>query len=375
MKLKKIKTNLLLSITLSALIISCNSNNDGDKKKLLEDLRKKEAEIKKQIADLEKEIGSDQGQSGGKEKYVGITRLSERNFNTYIDVQGKVDSDENVAVSSEMPGTITKIYVKLGDMVSKGQTLAETDNKAILQGMEEIKTNLELVNTLYEKQKSLWDQKIGTEVQYLQTKTQKEGLERRLASMNEQLKMTKIVSPIDGTVDELNIKLGSATAPGFPAIRIVNLRNLKVKAEMAENYAKKVKTGNKVTVILLDTKDTLSTEIAYAAKVINPLNRTFTIEVNLAEGDFHPNMVAKLMINSYTSPKPTIVIPVGTIQTDLEGNNFVFINKGNKAVKRSIVKGAEYNGEAEILSGLIANDQLVSEGYENINEGDQLIIK
>jgi len=138
---------------------------------------------------------------------------------------------------------------------------------------------------------------------------------------------------------------------------------------------KKVKTGNKVTVILLDTKDTLSTEIAYAAKVINPLNRTFTIEVNLAEGDFHPNMVAKLMINSYTSPKPTIVIPVGTIQTDLEGNNFVFINKGNKAVKRSIVKGAEYNGEAEILSGLIANDQLVSEGYENINEGDQLIIK
>jgi len=217
----------------------------------LEDLRKKEAEIKKQIADLEKEIGSDQGQSGGKEKYVGITRLSERNFNTYIDVQGKVDSDENVAVSSEMPGTITKIYVKLGDMVSKGQTLAETDNKAILQGMEEIKTNLELVNTLYEKQKSLWDQKIGTEVQYLQTKTQKEGLERRLASMNEQLKMTKIVSPIDGTVDELNIKLGSATAPGFPAIRIVNLRNLKVKAEMAENYAKKVKTGNKVTVILL----------------------------------------------------------------------------------------------------------------------------
>jgi RND family efflux transporter MFP subunit len=290
-------------------------------------------------------------------------------------VQGKVDSDENVAVSSEMPGTITKIYVKLGDMVSKGQTLAETDNKAILQGMEEIKTNLELVNTLYEKQKSLWDQKIGTEVQYLQTKTQKEGLERRLASMNEQLKMTKIVSPIDGTVDELNIKLGSATAPGFPAIRIVNLRNLKVKAEMAENYAKKVKTGNKVTVILLDTKDTLSTEIAYAAKVINPLNRTFTIEVNLAEGDFHPNMVAKLMINSYTSPKPTIVIPVGTIQTDLEGNNFVFINKGNKAVKRSIVKGAEYNGEAEILSGLIANDQLVSEGYENINEGDQLIIK
>jgi RND family efflux transporter MFP subunit len=241
--------------------------------------------------------------------------------------------------------------------------------------MEEIKTNLELVNTLYEKQKSLWDQKIGTEVQYLQTKTQKEGLERRLASMNEQLKMTKIVSPIDGTVDEMNIKLGSATAPGFPAIRIVNLRNLKVKAEMAENYAKKVKTGNKVTVILLDTKDTLDTEIAYAAKVINPLNRTFTIEVNLSEGDFHPNMVAKLMINSYTSPKPTIVIPVGTIQTDLEGKNFVFINKGNKAVKRTIIKGSEYNGEAEILSGLLANDQLVSEGYENINEGDQLIIK
>ena len=375
MNLKKIKHNLLLSLAISAFLSACKSNNEADKKKLLEDLRKKESEIKKQISDLEKEIGSDPSLSGGKEKYVGITRLIERDFTTYIDVQGKVDSDENVTLSSEIPGTISKIYVKLGDVVSKGQTLAETDNKAILQGMEEIKTNLELVNTLYEKQKSLWDQKIGTEVQYLQTKTQKEGLERRLASMNEQLKMTKIVSPIDGTVDEMNIKLGSATAPGFPAIRVVNLRNLKVKAEMAENYAKKVKTGNKVTVILLDTKDTLDTEIAYAAKVINPLNRTFTIEVNLSEGDFHPNMVAKLMINSYTSPKPTIVIPVGTIQTDLEGKNFVFINKGNKAVKRTIIKGSEYNGEAEILSGLLANDQLVSEGYENINEGDQLIIK
>lgn len=369
------KTKYLIGLALSTLIIACQSNSGNDKKKLLEDLRKKEAEIKKQIADLEKEIGNEGAEGNGKVKYIGVTKLVEKTFSTYIDVQGKIDSDENVGISSQMPGTITKINVKIGDNVSKGQVLAETDNKAILQGIEEIKTNLELVNTLFEKQKNLWEQKIGTEVQYLQTKTQKESLESRLASMNEQLKMTKIVSPIDGVVDELNIKLGSVAAPGYPAIRVVNLRSLKVKAELAENYAKKVKNGDKVIVVIPDTKDTAVSTIAYAAKVINPLNRTFTVEVNLNEGDFHPNMVAKLMINSYSSAKPTIVIPIGTIQTDLDGQTFVFVNKGNKAEKINIVKGKEYNGEVEILSGLSGGDQLVTEGYESINEGDQLIIK
>jgi RND family efflux transporter MFP subunit len=354
---------------------ACKNNKEASLQEKLNELRKQEIEIQKQIADIEKQLNTDKNTTIGKEKFVGITVLNEQIFKTYIDVQGRIDSDENVTVSSEMPGTITKINVQVGDEVTKGQLLAETDNKAILQGIEEIKTNLEMVKILYEKQKALWEQKIGTEIQYLQAKTQKESLESRLASMNEQLKMTRIVSPINGIVDEINIKLGSAVAPGIPAIRIVNLSKLKVKADLAENYAKQVKKGDNVTVIIPDTKDTVQTQISYASKVINPFNRTFSIEAPLNGSDYHPNMVAKVLITSYTSNKPVVVIPVSCIQTDLDGKYFVVVNKNNKAIYQYIQKGKEYNGQVEVLSGLSKGDSLVTEGYESVNEGDVLVVK
>lgn len=366
----------LAYITVVALTLSaCGAKKDN--KARLEDLRSQEAKIKSEIALLEAEIAKEGGaQSVQKAKYVGITILKPQIFHTYIDVQGRVDTDENIAVSSQMPGTVTRIFVKVGEHVSKGDILAETDARAIQQGIAELQTNMDLTNTLYEKQKNLWDQKIGTEVQFLQARTQKESLEKRLASLQEQLKMTRIVSPIDGTVDEVNVKLGSAVAPGVPAIRVVNLDNLKVKADLAEAYATKVKAGDKVFVFLPDSQDSLEAQIDYSAKTISALNRTFGVEVQLNNAkDYRPNMVAKLKINNYSSSKPVLVVPVGTIQTDELGNKFVLTNKNNKATKQLVVKGKEYNGYAEILSGLLENDQLISLGYEAVNDGDALVTK
>jgi membrane fusion protein, multidrug efflux system len=306
-----------------------------------------------------------------KTKIVEVISLQSQVFNNYVEVQGKVDADENIAVNAEMPGTVSKVNVQLGDEVNTGQVLAELDSKVIQQGIAELQNGLELANTLFEKQKNLWEQKIGTEVQYLGAKNQKESLEKRMASLQEQLKMTKFISPINGIVDAIDIKLGQATMPGLPALRVVNMKSLKVKGEVAESYLAKVKSGNDVIVILPDMMDTIRTKITYAAKVISPLNRTFTATINLdGKKEYHPNMIAIMKIVDYSNPK-AFVVPVSTIQKAQEGD-FIFIVENKKAKKIKVKVGRTYNGNAEILEGLKEGDQLIFKGFQELNEGETI---
>jgi RND family efflux transporter MFP subunit len=206
--------NKFLYIIIASIVVACGT---PDKKAELEKLRTQKAALETKIAVLEEELAKS---DTTKEKLVDVVAMSltPQTFKTYIEVQGRIDADENVSLSSEMPGTLTKINVKVGDEVSKGQVLAETDARAIQQQISDLQTNAELVNQLYEKQKALWDQKIGTEVQFLQAKTQKESMERKLLTLQEQVRMTKIISPINGTIDAVNVKIGQAIAPGIPAI-------------------------------------------------------------------------------------------------------------------------------------------------------------
>ncbi|MFN6039335.1 MAG: efflux RND transporter periplasmic adaptor subunit, partial [Bacteroidota bacterium] len=289
-------------------------------------------------------------------------------------VMGKVDAEESVSVSSEIPGTVIKINVETGSMVIKGQVLAETDSKVMQQTISDLELSLDLINTLYEKQKSLWDQKIGTEVQFLQVKNQKESMEKKIASMQEQLKMTRIVSPIDGIVDAVDIKVGSAVAPGLPAIRVVNMSKLKIKAEVAEKFAAQIKSGKEVRVILPDMNDSLETKISYASKTINPMNRTFNVEINLpGKKDYHPNMFARLKITTYTSAAPVVSIPVKLIQRD-GTNEYVMLKKGDKAEKRIIKIGQSYNGVVEIISGLNAGESIIVNGQVDLQEGEVVYV-
>jgi RND family efflux transporter MFP subunit len=304
-------------------------------------------------------------------KVVSVSVLAPQLFNSYIDIQGKVDADENVSVNAEMSGTVSKLNVQLGDEVAPGQVLAELDAKVIQQGIAELQGGLDLANTMYEKQKNLWDQKIGTEVQFLSAKNQKESLEKKMSTLQQQLEMTKIKSPIKGIVDAIDIKLGQATMPGLSAIRVVNLCSLKVKGEVAESYLSKVKKGNDVEIILPDMQDTLKTRITYAAKVISPLNRSFTVTVNLdCVKDYHPNMIAILKIVDYSNPK-AFVVPVSMIQKTDEGD-YVFIAQNNKAKKARVKTGRMYNGTAEILDGLKEGDKLITKGFQELNEGEEI---
>jgi len=367
-KMKKVV--VLMAIT--ALIASCSQ---PDKKAQLETLKSEHEKLTKQIESLEAEIKKEMGDSVEvKANLVEVLTVSPELFSTYIDVQGKVDADENVSLSSEMPGTVTKINVKVGDEVSKGQVLAETDSRAIQQSISDLQTNVDLVNQLYEKQKNLWEQKIGTEVQYLQAKTNKESLEKKMATLQEQLRMSKIISPIDGTVDAVDIKVGNAIAPGIPAIRVINFANLKVKAELAESYAGRVKKNDIAKVYFPDLNDSVESKVNYASRAINPMSRTFTAEVLLDnKKEYHPNMVTRLKINDYVSAQPVVVIPVRVIQNSTTGEKYVYLVKDDKAVKSVIKTGREYNGRVEVKEGLTAGDLLVTLGFENVNEGDKVV--
>lgn len=368
------KTNKLILLSfLTSILVSCGG---GDNANDLGALKQKQADLKTELANIAAQISKLEGDSARKFVLVDAAPVPMRIFKTYINVQARIDADENVALSAEMPGTITKISVKPGDQVRKGDILAETDARAIQQSLSDMQTNLDLVNQLYEKQKALWDVKIGTEVQFLQAKTQKESMEKKMNTLQEQLRMSKIISPIDGTVDAVDIKLGQLTAPGIPAIRVINFNNLKVKADLAESYASRVHKGDEVIINFPDSKDSIFATISYSSRAISALNRTFAVEVLLDnKKEYHPNQIAILNINDYRSEKPTMAIALNYIQKDLKGQPFVLVADGNKAAKRNVTLGKEYNGTVEIASGLNESDLLITSGYDGLNEGDAIQVK
>ncbi len=366
---------------ITILLVACNASTLESKKKSLEALKQEQSKLQEKIKALEIEIAKLDTSKKSLIEAVDIKTqtIASSTFETYIDIQGKVDADQSVAVSSQIPGMITQIKVKPGDEVSKGQVLAETDASTMMQQLSDLETNLNLVTQIFNKQENLWNQNIGTELQYLQAKTNKLSFEKKVGLMREQIRMTKIISPINGTVDAVNVKVGQTVAPGLAAINVVNFSHLKVKAELAETYSNRIKVGNVVQVYFPDIDDSMEAKVSYASKSINPLTRTFTVEVPLNNNSsFRPNMVAKLKIKDYVSSKPTIVIPLKFIQKGVE-ENYVLIAKDGKAVKKKVLVGKEYNGLAEIISGtengIAEGDQLIIEGYDLINDGDPISLK
>ncbi len=366
--------NFLSFIVVAAIIISCNQSPAGDKHAELKALKEQQADLKDKIAKLEEELAKNDTTKDDKLKVVSAAAISPQTFTHFIEVQAKVEGDEDVSLSTEMPGTVTSVLVKPGDKVSRGQVLATLDDRSMRQQLESMKTQMDMAVTLYNRQKNLWDQKIGSEVQFIQARTQKESMEKQYASLQEQWDMTRIKSPINGTVDVVNIKMGSAVAPGFQSIRVVNLTNMKVKAEIAESYISKVKSGCDAVIYFPDIKKEVNTKLSYSGQAINPLNRTFNVEVRLnpKDGEYHPNQVAVLKIVDYTAPN-VFVVPVGALQKSTDGE-FVYVaseEKGKTLARRKIVSsGMTYNGLVEIKSGLASGDKVITIGYQNVVEGD-----
>jgi RND family efflux transporter MFP subunit len=229
---------------------------------------------------------------------------------------------------------------------------------------------------MFDKQKRLWDQKIGSEVQYLQSKTTKESLDRQISSLKQQVEKFKIKSPIDGTIEECNIKVGSVVSPDprLAAYRVVAFKNMKVSAEVSEAYSSRVQVGDKLIVYFPDINKQTETKVDFVSKYINPINRTFIIETRISNGiqDMKANMIAIIQINDYHSDN-SVLVPVNVIQTDQAGS-YVYVvrskDKYSAAFKQPVTIGNSYNGVAEILHGLAAGDRVVSAGYQELINGE-----
>ncbi|HRY34020.1 MAG TPA: efflux RND transporter periplasmic adaptor subunit [Bacteroidales bacterium] len=354
------------------MIAGCNSKQD--KKAELARLISQRDALTEQINKLRQEIAlTDSTQDDSRSKTVVVTTIQPQTFNHFIEIQGKVDGDENIGVNPRTPGVVSNILVKVGDRVSRGQTLMELDAEVTRRSLDEVKERLAFATTVYNKYKNLWDQKIGSEIEYLSAKNNKESLERTVKTLEETLEMSRIVSPISGTVEEIPVKIGQAVSPGFPAIRVINFSRIKVVAELAESYARRVKAGDEVNLYFPDYNQETSARIAFASKYINPVNRTFQIEVDLNEpgNGYKANMVAVVRINDYSNPA-AFVVPINAVQKSSDGH-FVFLARpgkgGTVAHKQPISLGSIYNGLAEVTSGLEAGQQVITMGYQDLFEG------
>lgn len=362
----------IISIFLVSLVIVSCSN---DKKAQLQKLKKQQVEVAQQIKQLEDELramGDTTVKAVVKNKLVAITEIKPVDFEHFIEIQGKIDGDDNVSAMAEAPGTITRVIVKAGDIVKKGQVLIEMDASALYEQLSGLKKNLELATTVFEKQKSLWEQNIGSEVQYLQAKTTKESLEKQVAAMMEQIDMYRIKSPINGRAEDVLFKVGQTASPGYPVVRVVSFDKVKVVAEVPEVYSSKVKSGSQVKILIPDLNKEINASVTHASKFINPVNRTFTIESQLNPGvaDFRANMIAVIKIIDYKA-KDAFAIPVNSIQND-NGGEFVFVAKdinGQLVAKKQYIKvGIMYNGLTEIIEGVKEGDKIITTGYQDLEE-------
>lgn len=357
------------------MLVIASSCGGGDKNKELDKLKKERAALDTKIHALEAELNKGK-ESAIKTISVQLTDAKEESFSHFIEVQGKVDGEDNIGVSAQMPGVVTAIYVKEGDRVQKGQVLAQIESSALQQQYESAKTQLEFATNVFNKQKALWDQQIGSEIQFLQAKTTKESAEKSVAAIREQLEMSKIKAPINGSIEEVNLKLGQMAQPGMPAIRVVSFSTVKVIADIAEAYASKVKPGAKVIVAIPDLGKEIEAKVDFTSKYINPVNRTFLTEIRLKPGqnDFRANMIARVKINDYTNEK-AIVVPVSVVRDATEGK-YIYVAEnvnGKMQAKRRVVEvGQTYNGMAEIIKGLKPGDKIITAGYNNLVDGQPL---
>lgn len=355
-----------------SLLVSCGGSEDQEAK--LEQLKKDRDKLSIEIMNLEKELFPE---GNIKMMTVRIDTLHEKPFNHYIEVQGRIDGNENIGVSPRTPGVVNRIMVSEGDYVTKGKVLAQLDAEVLKQTLKELENQLDFATEMYNKQKALWDQKIGSEVQYLTAKNNKESLENKIATISDQIKMSNITSPIDGTIEEIPIKVGQMAAVGFPAFRVVNFSKAKAVADVGEAYTSKIQTGDQVQVFLPDLDEEFDHKVSFSSKYIDPINRTFVVEVELPTNHlvYRANMIAVMRIKDYTNPT-AISIPQNYLQTSRDEGQYVFVaveEEGKQiARKRDVKTGITYNGLTEILTGLKEGDLIISAGYKDLYDGQHI---
>jgi len=310
---------------------------------------------------------------------VNVEAVQPTTFKHYLNIQGTVESDKTISITPKAAATVEEINVQAGDVVKKGAVLAKLDGKVTQTQIAEVKSQLELAKTRYERQKNLRKDNIGSEIQLLEAETQVRSLENQLATLQEQYDNYVIRATIGGTVNRVSIKEGENVGPSRPAFQIANSEALKVTAEISESYINQIETTDSVTIALPSIDRQLTKPIDVVSKVIDPANRTFGIEVYIPniDGLVRPNMLAKLKINDYQRSN-VLTVPVNIVQkTNNKAYLFVAAQNGSEwvAKQRSVVAGNSYGDKIIIEEGLQPGDQIITVGYNGLNDGDLISIK
>jgi RND family efflux transporter MFP subunit len=376
------KKTIIISV-LSILLFSCGKKEDNANidsliaSKNLVSIKAKRAELQTQLTKLDDAIALLDIKKS-EEALVSVSMVKDTVFSHYLEVQGNVDTKENLIIYPQFSGILNTVNVLAGQNVSKGQLLGTIDDGGLSQQLAQMETQMALAKTTFERQKRLWDQKIGSEIQYLQAQTNMISQQKAVSQMKAQLAKTRIIAPFTGVIDELIAEKGQVVGPGQGLMRIVNLNNMFVSTAVPESYIGKLKVGTVVNVYLASLGKTYVGKIRQVANNINPNNRSFGIEVSVpnTENLLRPNQVAKLKIIDYTNEN-AVVVPSNVIQVDGNGDQFVFeatsIKDKTGIAKKVIVKaGKTSENFTEILGGLEPKTVVVSDGVNTVSEGMKL---
>ncbi|MDC6350387.1 efflux RND transporter periplasmic adaptor subunit [Zeaxanthinibacter sp. PT1] len=351
----------------------------------LETLRTRRSSISEQQRSLEADIAkldSAIALLSDEENYplVSTIEATVAPFNHFLELQGDVKTRQNVLVYPEMGGTLDRILVAEGQRVQKGQVLARIDDGGMSSQLGQLRTQAELAKTTFERQKRLWDQKIGSEIQYLQAKANYEAQKDAVTQAESQLGKSTIRAPFSGIVDDVIKDEGTVVAPGpgSEVFRIVNLSDMYIEVEVPERYVGSVTEGKEVKVFFPVLGDSITTRVRTTGNFINPNNRSFTVEIPVPnkQGKIKPNLTARVMINDYTNEE-AILIPQSIISENAEGEQYTYLaadpENGNAIARRSIITtGLTQGNEVEILSGLKAGDRLIKEGARSVKDGQKV---
>ncbi|QBN19103.1 efflux RND transporter periplasmic adaptor subunit [Flavobacterium nackdongense] len=374
---------IILLTVLSISLFSCGKKEDNANidtliaSKNVSALQAKKAVIQADLAKIDEALSTLDVKKD--EALVSVLSLKDTIFSHYLEIQGSVDTKENILVQPEYQGTLISLNAKAGQRVSKGQVLGKIDDAGLSQQVASLENQYALAKTTFERQKNLWNQKIGSEMQYLQAQTQMISAQRGVAQAKAQLAKTIIKAPFTGTIDQVFVEKGQVVAPSQQGLmRIVNLSNMFVSTSVPETYIGKLKIGTEVDVLLTSLGKTYKGRVRQIGNFVNPSNRSFGIEVGVPNPDnlLRPNQVANLKITDYES-KNAVVVPTNVIQEDNVKNKYVYIvtNSNGKTgvAKKVIVKlGQSSDNVTEILNGLSANDIIVTEGANAVSEGMKL---
>ncbi|WP_111308448.1 efflux RND transporter periplasmic adaptor subunit [Confluentibacter sediminis] len=301
-------------------------------------------------------------------------------FDHYLELQGNVDTKQNIVIYPETQGILNRVYVKEGDKVTKGQLLATIDDGGLSQQLAQLQIQSELAKTTFERQKRLWDQKIGSEIQYLQAKSSYEAQQQTVNQLKSQLAKNSLRSPFSGIVDDVMIEQGSVVASQSPIMRMVNLDDMYIETDVPESYIRDVVVGKDVQIEFPVLNKIIKGKIRQASNYINPANRTFKIEVAVPNEDksIKPNLTARLKINDYTNSK-AILIPQNIISENANGEQYIYVvkdKKSNNAIaNRVIIKTGKTQGDIiEVLSGIDDDTEIIKEGARSVKDGQTVKI-